>query len=175
MPGAGFRSWPTSSPEPARRSPAALLQPGSWRRESCSSSIWFPATAAIGETVATPTAPASPSHAYRQAFTGISTVLADAIAKVHPGLRACDLDQFVRTGIAKLGGSYPHHTGHGLGISWHEEPRIVPYNPVRLEPDMIIALEPGMYFEGRWGMRLEYVLRVTASGAEVLSKYRHAL
>ncbi len=116
-----------------------------------------------------------PNHTYRQAFTGISTVLADAIAKVRPGLRACDLDQFVRAGIAKLGGSYPHHTGHGLGISWHEEPRIVPYNQVRLEPDMIIALEPGMYFEGKWGMRLEYVLRVTTSGVELLSKYRHAL
>jgi Xaa-Pro dipeptidase len=116
-----------------------------------------------------------PSKEYRQAFQGISTVLSEAVGKVRPGIRACDLDKFVRTGVAKLGGSYPHHTGHGLGISWHEEPRIVPYNPIPLEPDMVIALEPGMYFEGRWGMRLEYVLRVTSSGAEVLSKYRHEL
>ena len=112
---------------------------------------------------------------YREAFDGIAAVLSDAIGKARPGIRACDLDKVVRTGIAKLGGSYPHHTGHGLGISWHEEPRIVPYNTMPLEPNMIIALEPGMYFEGRWGMRLEYVVRVTASGAEVLSKYRHEL
>jgi Xaa-Pro dipeptidase len=112
---------------------------------------------------------------YRQAFEGISAVLLDAISKIRPGLRACDLDKFVRTGIGKLGGSYPHHTGHGLGISWHEEPRIVPYNTIPLEPDMIIAIEPGIYFEGRWGMRLEYVLRVTASGADLLSRYRHEL
>ena len=116
-----------------------------------------------------------PKKEYREAFDGLADVLSDAIAKVRPGFRACELDKLVRTGVAKLGGSYPHHTGHGLGISWHEEPRIVPYNNIPLEADMIIALEPGMYIEGRWGMRLEYVLRVTASGAEVLSKYRHEL
>jgi Xaa-Pro aminopeptidase len=116
-----------------------------------------------------------PRKEYREAFEGLAAVLADAVAKVRPGLRACDLDKLVRTGVGKLGGSYPHHTGHGLGISWHEEPRIVPYNTIPLEPNMIIALEPGMYFEGKWGMRLEYVLRVTESGAELLSKYRHEL
>ena len=116
-----------------------------------------------------------PRKEYREAFDGLAAVLADAIGKVRPGVRACDLDKLVRSGVAKLGGSYPHHTGHGLGISWHEEPRIVPYNTIAFEPDMIIALEPGMYFEGRWGMRLEYVLRVTESGAELLSKYRHEL
>ena len=51
----------------------------------------------------------------------------------------------------------------------------MPYSTIPLEPNMIIALEPGMYFEGKWGMRLEYVLRVTESGAELLSKYRHEL
>ena len=76
---------------------------------------------------------------------------------------------------AKLGANYSHHTGQGLGISWHEEPRIVPYNTIPLEPDMIIALEPGMYFEDKWGMRLEYVVRVMASGAELLSQFRHEL
>ena len=116
-----------------------------------------------------------PKKEYREAFDGLAALLSDAIAQLRPGLRVCELDKLVRTGVGKLGGSYPHHTGHGLGISWHEEPRIVPYNTVPLEPNMIIALEPGMYFEGRWGMRLEYVLRVTASGAEVLSKYRHEL
>jgi len=116
-----------------------------------------------------------PKKEFREAFDGLAAVLSDAIAKVRPGLRVCDLDNFVRAAVGKLGGSYPHHTGHGLGISWHEEPRIVPYNTIALEPNMIIALEPGMYFEGQWGMRLEYVLRVTETGAELLSKYRHEL
>jgi len=116
-----------------------------------------------------------PKPEHKKAFDGLAAVLADAIAKVRPGLRACDLDKLVRTGVEKLGGHYPHHTGHGLGISWHEEPRIVPYSTIPLESNMIIALEPGMYFEGQWGMRLEYVLRVTETGAELLSKYRHGL
>lgn len=116
-----------------------------------------------------------PRKEYREAFDGISAVLQGAIDEVRPGIRACELDNLVRLGIGKLGGSYPHHTGHGLGVSWHEEPRIVPYNQIALEPNMVIALEPGMYFEGKWGMRLEYVVRVTTTGAELLSKFRHQL
>jgi Xaa-Pro aminopeptidase len=52
-----------------------------------------------------------------------------------PGLRAGALDELVR---AYLG--YPHHTGHGLGTSWHEEPRMVPGGTVR-ESGMVVALE----------------------------------
>jgi Xaa-Pro aminopeptidase len=59
-----------------------------------------------------------PRKEYKEAFDGLAAVLSDAIAKVRPGLQACGLDRQVRTGVAKLGGSYPHHTGHGLGISW---------------------------------------------------------
>lgn len=111
----------------------------------------------------------------QKAFAGISAALAEAIERLRPGLRACDLDAMVRERVARLGGGYPHHTGHGLGISWHEEPRIVPNNTTPFQADMIIALEPGIYFEGQWGLRLEYVLRVTETGAEVLSKFRHTL
>jgi len=42
-------------------------------------------------------------------------------------------------------GNYPHHSGHGVGTIYHEEPRIVPYNSTRLLPGMVIALEPGIY------------------------------
>jgi Xaa-Pro dipeptidase len=122
-------------------------------------------TSAIGEA----------SHEHQKVFEGISAVLMEAIDQVRPGLRACDLDMMVRERVGKLGGAYPHHTGHGLGISWHEEPRIVPYNTTTLEEDMIIALEPGIYFEGRWGLRLEAVLRVTKSGADVITKFCHTL
>jgi len=122
-------------------------------------------TCAIGE----------PTPEQRRAFSGISAALAKAIERVRPGVHVCDIDAMVRERVAKLAGSYPHHTGHGLGLSWHEEPRIVPYNTATLQPDMIIALEPGIYFEGKWGIRLEYVLRVTPTGAEVLSKFRHNL
>ncbi len=116
-----------------------------------------------------------PTAEHRKFFSGIAETLAAGIEKVRPGLRASELDAFLRERVAKLGGGYPHHSGHGLGVTWHEEPRIVPYNTMALEAGMVIALEPGIYSKDRWGMRLEYVLRVTETGAEVLSKFKHTL
>ena len=85
------------------------------------------------------------------------------------------IDRNLRKRVLELGGGYPHHSGHGLGVTWHEEPRIVPYNPLPLQPGMVIALEPGIYFKGRFGLRLEHVILVTEKGSEILSKFRHTL
>ena len=122
-------------------------------------------TCAVGE--------ASPEQ--QRIFQGVKTALDDAINQVKSGLRACDLDSHLRQRIAKLGGAYPHHSGHGLGVTFHEEPRIVPYNQSKLRAGMVIALEPGIYFEGKWGLRLEHTILVTEAGAEVLSKFEHTL
>jgi Xaa-Pro aminopeptidase len=108
-------------------------------------------------------------------FESVSEILRQAIEMIRPGLRACDLDEFVRGRIRKVGGEFPHHVGHGIGVTWHEEPRIVPYNTQRLAADMVIALEPGVYWNERWGMRLEHVVRVTNDGAEILSGFKHSL
>ena len=84
---------------------------------------------------------------------------------LRPGVRAGDLDALVREGL-----EYPHHSGHGLGTSWHEEPRIVPGGETVLEPGMVVALEPGLYGPGE-GVRVEAVALVTADGHELLSAY----
>ncbi len=115
------------------------------------------------------------THEQQAIFNGIAAVLAESISLVRPGVRACDLDAAMRAGVSRLGEGYPHHSGHGLGVTFHEEPRIVPYNTMPLQPGMVIALEPGIYFKDRYGLRLEHALLVTEHGAEVLSKFQHAL
>jgi Xaa-Pro aminopeptidase len=116
-----------------------------------------------------------PTSEQRNLFDGIAAALAEGIAEVRPGVRACDLDASLRKRVLRLNGGYPHHSGHGLGVTWHEEPRIVPYNSLPLQPGMVVALEPGIYLKGRFGLRLEHTILVTEKGAEILSKFRHTL
>ena len=111
------------------------------------------ATFALGE----PSAVAVSSH--RRASDRLARVL-DA---VRPGAVANDLDALARDGL-----DYPHHSGHGLGCDWHEEPRIVPGSETVLEEGMVVAFEPGCY-ERAEGVRVEQVVLVTADGCEILS------
>jgi len=94
------------------------------------------------------------------------------IQAVKPGVRACDLDNLLRSEIRKQGyPPHPHHSGHGIGTSYHEEPRLVPYNQLELQPGMVVTLEPGIYLPGVGGVRLEEVVLVVANGCEVLTRH----
>ena len=106
----------------------------------------------------------------------VSDALEFAIGLLRPGAMAKKVDEQVRAFIAEAGYPvYPHHTGHGVGVSGHEEPRIVPYNEQVLEPGMVIMLEPGIYLPGKTGVRLEDAVLVTEDGPEVLTHYDKAL
>ncbi len=95
-----------------------------------------------------------------------------AISLIKPGIPANEIDRKVREFIANAGYPvYPHHTGHSVGTSPHEEPRIVPYNPTPLEAGMVIMLEPGTYFPREAAVRLEDAVLVTNDGAEILTKH----
>ncbi|MEZ4638224.1 MAG: Xaa-Pro peptidase family protein [Caldilineaceae bacterium] len=97
-----------------------------------------------------------PGDAQAAAHRMIEDALAYAISLVRPGAMANDIDRKVRSFIEERGYPvYPHHTGHGVGVTGHEEPRIVPYNEVALAPGMVILLEPGTYVPGEWGVRLK--------------------
>ena len=65
-----------------------------------------------------------------------------------------------------------HGTGHGLGLQIHESPRLGPTGG-RLKTGMVVTVEPGLYYRGLGGCRIEDVVRVETSGFELLSKYHY--
>lgn len=109
-----------------------------------------------------------PDDAVRRAHAAALEALEAAKAAVRPGARAGDVDRAARSVVESAGGSYPHHSGHGLGLTVHEEPRIVPGSERLLEAGMVVALEPGLYGDG-WGLRVEQIVLVTGDGHELLS------
>jgi Xaa-Pro aminopeptidase len=107
-----------------------------------------------------------PPAAARAAHGRVREALERAIEAVRPGAVAGAIDALTRDGL-----DYSHHTGHGIGSSFYESPRLVPGADTTLREGMVIALEPA-YYDAGFGLRLEHVVRVTADGCEDLSTHR---
>lgn len=102
---------------------------------------------------------------------------AAAVAAVRPGVTAERVDATARDLLAEAGLAeyFVHRTGHGIGLSVHEEPYIVAGNTLPLSEGMAFSVEPGVYFPGRWGARIEDIVIVTADGAEPVNHRPHEL
>jgi Xaa-Pro dipeptidase len=96
----------------------------------------------------------------------ISMILDDAAAQLRPGVRACDVFARIASQIATRhpGSTFPHHGGHGVGVTGFEDPHLIPADSSVLAEGMVIAIEPGAYFAGRFGVREENNYVVTADG-----------
>jgi Xaa-Pro dipeptidase len=116
-----------------------------------------------------------PDSETRRRFDAIRRALAEGISLCRPGAVAKDVDRKVRDLLSEQGPTYSHHTGHGIGAAWSEEPRITPYNDLRIEEGMVLALEPAIYQAGWGGIRLEHVFRVGTRDNEILTHFEHTL
>lgn len=94
-----------------------------------------------------------------------------AIENVKEGKRACEIDAVGRDFIEKKGYGkfFNHGLGHGVGIDVHEKPSLNPFDETELKAGMVITIEPGIYFENNFGVRIEDTVLVTENGCEILS------
>ena len=100
-----------------------------------------------------------------------------AVEAVRPGVTAQQVDAAARDVLAAdgLAEAFVHRTGHGIGLSVHEEPYIVAGNDLTLEEGMAFSVEPGIYFPGQWGARIEDIVVVTGDGALAVNNRPHEL
>lgn len=117
----------------------------------------------------------TPRKGHERLFRTSKDALSLAIDLIRPGLAIAEFDAAIRAFVAKAGYSYPHHTGHSIGTAVHEFPRLVPYETSRFREDMVVLVEPGCYDPEIGGVRSEYMLRVTATGCEVMAPFEHVM
>jgi Xaa-Pro aminopeptidase len=99
------------------------------------------------------------------------------LEKMRAGVTGAEADAASREPIeaAGLGEKYGHGLGHGLGLLVHEAPTARPESTDTFEPGNVITCEPGIYLEGRGGVRIEDLVVITESEPEILSTYTKEL
>jgi Xaa-Pro aminopeptidase len=107
----------------------------------------------------------------RQVYEVVRVAQRTAFDAATPGVPGEDVDRAARDVIADAGygDRFIHRTGHGIGLEEHEDPYLVVGNRTPLVAGNAFSIEPGIYLAGRFGVRIEDIVAVTAGGARWLN------
>jgi Xaa-Pro aminopeptidase len=107
----------------------------------------------------------------REVYDAVLEAQEAAVSAVAPGVTAGEVDEAARSVLRRVGLDkfFTHSTGHGVGLEIHEGPRLAARQTQKLEAGMVITIEPGVYMPGKFGLRIEDMVLVTATGGEVLT------
>lgn len=113
-----------------------------------------------------------PYKKYKKIYNVLKSVNEKAISMIKPGIRFCDIDNFIIKYISDKGyGDYiANKSGHCIGISCHDFGDVSKLNTLKLKAGMIFSIEPGIYLENDIGIRIEDLVLVTGNGSERLNK-----
>jgi Xaa-Pro aminopeptidase len=113
-----------------------------------------------------------PDEQFRTIHELVRRANADSTATVRPGVACEQLDEVARRVIreAGYGDAFIHRLGHGIGMDGHEDPYLVADSPDVLAPGMAFSIEPGIYLQNRYGVRIEDIVVCGESGPDVLNE-----
>ncbi|MET0766739.1 MAG: aminopeptidase P family protein [Aeromicrobium sp.] len=112
-----------------------------------------------------------PSELVREVHEVVRLAQQAGVEAVAPGVACQDIDRAARRVIteAGYGEQFIHRTGHGIGTTTHEPPYMVEGEGQPLVEGMCFSVEPGVYLAGRFGVRIEDIVTVTADGGRRLN------
>lgn len=113
-----------------------------------------------------------PDSEFLRIFELVRDAQGEATGAVRPGVPAERIDAVAREVIdaSGYGPRFIHRVGHGIGLEGHEDPYLVAGNATELQPGMAFSVEPGIYLDGRYGVRLEDIVVCGANGPIVLNR-----
>ena len=96
----------------------------------------------------------------------------EGLSRIRAGVPCKDVDKAARNLISQAGygGRFGHGLGHSVGIEIHEGPNLSPASDATLEKGVVVTCEPGIYLEGRFGVRIEDTVYVEENGGTALNR-----
>jgi Xaa-Pro aminopeptidase len=112
-----------------------------------------------------------PSAEIADTYAALAAAQEAAVHAATVGTPCQEVDAVARRALAGAGlaDAFIHRVGHGIGLDAHEDPYLVEGNPTPLAPGHAFSIEPGVYFPGRFGMRLEDIVVADAAGPDRLN------
>jgi len=112
-----------------------------------------------------------PSEEAKKVYRIVLEANKAAMAIIKPGVKFSDIDKIAREIIKKAGYGdfFTHRTGHNIGIEDHEYPSVSSINDMEVQKGMVFSIEPGIYLEGKFGVRIEDLVIVTEDGCDILN------
>jgi Xaa-Pro dipeptidase len=158
--GPGIRTFTATGSRPVQEHEPTLFE--IW---VCADGYWCDHTKSL--------CPGELTPEYDTLLDGLLGVYGRAVEHCRPGASLAELDRLIREGIAELGypGQPTHPVAHGVGARAHEPPYAHQAGGGTVEAGMVLAIEPGCYWEGGGGLRLEDNYLITDDGPEKLCRF----